>query len=397
MSTLSQRVKNLSPSATLAMAQKSAELKEKGFDVINLSIGQPDFLTPKSIKEAGKKAIDNNFTTYSPVAGYMDLRKAIAEKLKKENGLDYAPSQIVCSNGAKQSICNALLSIINPGEEVIIPSPYWVSYVEMVKLADGVSKIVNTTIEQNFKLSPKQLEEAINEKTKALVLCSPSNPTGAVYSKEELEGLANVLLRYPNIIIISDEIYEHINYIGGHQSIAQFKELKDKVVLVNGVSKAYSMTGWRLGYIATSQEIASACNKLQGQYTSGPCSISQKAALEAYMGSQSCVEEMRMAFERRRNLIVQLAKGIDGFEVNQPEGAFYLFPRVKFYFGKSYEGMKIENADDLALFLLEKAQVASVGGGSFGDNECIRFSYATSDEDLKRAFGRIKAALSLLK
>ena len=331
MNQVSNRLAALAPSQTLAMSQKSNELKAQGVDVINLSVGEPDFTTPEHIKEAAKKAIDDNFSFYSPVPGYLDLRKAICGKLQRENGLEFTPEQIVVSNGAKQSICNAVLSLVNPGDEVIIPAPYWVSYVEMVKLAEGTNVIVPAGIEQNFKITPEQLEAAITPRTKLLILCSPSNPTGSVYSREELRGLADVLLRHPEILVIADEIYEHINYVGAHQSIAQFEELRDRVVIINGVSKGYAMTGWRIGFIAAPLWIAKACNKLQGQYTSGPSSIAQKASVAAFNGDQTCVEVMRSAFERRRDLVVKLAKEIPGFGVNEPEGAFYLFPEVSAY------------------------------------------------------------------
>ncbi|MCC8197607.1 MAG: pyridoxal phosphate-dependent aminotransferase [Tannerellaceae bacterium] len=397
MTQVSERLASLSPSETLAMSQKSNELKAQGIDVINLSVGEPDFNTPDHIKEAAKKAVDDNYSRYSPVPGYPGLRNAIVEKLKKENGLDYTVAQILCSNGAKQSVCNVIMAIIGAGDEVIIPAPYWVSYPEMVKLAEGTNVFVYAGIEQDFKITPEQLEAAITPKTKALILCSPSNPTGSVYSKEELAGLAQVLAKYPNIIIIADEIYEHINYIGKHESIAQFPEVKDRVVIVNGVSKAYAMTGWRIGFIAGPQWIVSACNKLQGQYTSGPCSVSQMAAEAAYTGTQEPVKEMREAFERRRNLIVQLAKEIPGLEVNNPQGAFYLFPKCDSFYGKSAVDRKIENAADLAMYLLEEGHVACVGGAAFGAPECIRMSYATSDENIVEAMNRIKNALAALK
>ena len=397
MSQVSERLASLSPSETLAMSQKSNELKAQGIDVINMSVGEPDFYTPDHIKEAAKKAVDDNFSFYSPVPGYPALRKAIVEKLKKENNLIYKPEQIVCSNGAKQSVCNVIISIINAGDEVIVPAPYWVSYVEMVKLAEGKNVIIPAGIDQDFKITPQQLESAITSKTKALILCSPSNPTGSVYSREELKGLADVLAKYPDIIIISDEIYEHINYIGKHESIAQFESVADRVVIVNGVSKGYAMTGWRIGWIAAPQWIASACNKLQGQYTSGPCSVAQKAAEAAYTSSQECVETMRRAFERRRNLIVKLAAEVPGFKVNHPQGAFYLFPECNSYFGKSYEGKIINNAADLAMYLLEEGHVACVGGAAFGAPNCIRLSYATSDENIIEAISRIKKALEKLK
>ena len=394
---VSDRLASLSPSATLAMSQKSGELKAQGVDVINLSVGEPDFNTPDHIKEAAKQAIDENYSRYSPVAGYPALRNAIVAKLKNENGLDYTANQISCANGAKQSVCNTILALINAGDEVIIPAPFWVSYPEMVKLAEGKPVIVPAGIEQDFKITPAQLEAAITPKTKALILCSPSNPTGSVYGAEELAGLAEVLKKYPEIIVIADEIYEHINYIGKHHSIATIEGMKERTVIVNGVSKAYAMTGWRIGFIAGPEWIVKAVNKLQGQYTSGPCSVSQKAAEAAYTGTQEPVETMRQAFERRRDLIVKLAKEVPGFEVNKPEGAFYLFPKCSYYFGKSDGNRTIQTADDLAMHLLEVGHVACVGGTSFGAPECIRMSYATSDENIVEAIRRIQAALALLK
>jgi aspartate aminotransferase len=394
---VSDRLAALSPSETLAMSQKSNELKAQGFDVINLSVGEPDFNTPDHIKEAAKQAVDNNFSFYSPVPGYPGLRNAICAKLKAENGLDYKPEQIVCSDGAKQSICNAILSIISKGDEVIIPAPYWVSYPEMVKIADGTSVFVSAGIDQDFKITADQLEAAITPKTKAFILCSPSNPTGSVYSKQELKELADVLAKYPNIIILSDEIYEHINYLGKHESISQFENVRERVVLINGVSKAYAMTGWRIGWMAAPKWIASACNTLQGQYTSGPCSIAQKAAEAAYTGDQTCVETMRVAFERRKKLVVELAQQVPGFKVNDPQGAFYIFPDCSSYFGKSFNGKTINDSGDLAMYLLEEGHVACVGGGAFGAPDCVRFSYATSDENLVKAFGWIKETLAKLK
>lgn len=396
MEQLSARLVSLSPSETLAMSQKSNELKAQGIDVINLSVGEPDFNTPDHIKAAAKKAIDDNFSFYSPVPGYPDLRKAIVEKLKRENDLDYTADQIVVSNGAKQSVCNVLLSIIGPGDEVIVPAPYWVSYVEMVKLAEGTNVIVTAGIDQDFKITPAQLEAAITPRTRALILCSPSNPTGSVYSKDELKGLADVLAKYPDVIVVADEIYEHINYVGKHESIARFDDIKDRVVVVNGVSKAYAMTGWRIGFIAAPLWIAKACNKLQGQYTSGPNSIAQKASTVAFSGDQSCVEEMRQAFLRRRDLIVKLCKEIPGVKLNIPQGAFYIFPEVDSYYGKSADGRKINDAADLAMYLLEVGHVATVGGAAFGAPECIRLSYATSDENIIEAVKRIKEALAKL-
>lgn len=397
MNLLSERLNRLSPSATLAMSQKSNELKAQGVDVINLSVGEPDFNTPDHIKEAAKQAIDENFSRYSPVPGYPALRNAIVAKLKNENSLEYSPAQISCANGAKQSVCNAIMVLVNAGDEVIIPAPFWVSYPEMVKMADGTPVIIPAGIEQDFKITPAQLEAAITPKTKAIILCSPSNPTGSVYSKEELAGLAEVLARHPQVFIIADEIYEHINYIGKHESIAQFPEIHDRVIIVNGVSKAYAMTGWRIGFVAGPEWIVKAINKLQGQYTSGPCSVSQKAAEAAYTGTQAPVEAMRQAFERRRNLIVSLAKEIPGFEVNTPQGAFYLFPKCDSFYGKSNGDNQINNAEDLAMYLLEVGHVACVGGTSFGAPECIRMSYATSDENIIEAMTRIKSALAQLK
>ena len=397
MNTLSDRLNSLSPSATLAMSQKSSELKAQGIDIINLSVGEPDFNTPDHIKEAAKLAIDENYSRYSPVMGYPALRDAIVAKLKNENGLNYTAAQISCSNGAKQCVCNAVLALVNKGDEVIVPAPYWVSYTEMVKLAEGTPVIVRAGIEQDFKITPAQLEAAITPKTKALILCSPSNPTGSVYGKEELKGLAEVLAKHPQVYVIADEIYEHINYIGHHESIAQFADIKDRVVIINGVSKAYAMTGWRIGFAAAPEWIIKGMNKLQGQYTSGPCSVSQKAAEAAYSGSQVCVEEMRQAFERRRNLIVKLCKEIPGLEVNVPQGAFYLFPKCSSFFGKSAGNRHINNADDLAMYLLEVGHVACVSGAAFGDPDCFRMSYATSDENIVEAIRRIKEVLAVLK
>ena len=397
MNQLSDRLNSLSPSATLAMSQKSSELKAQGVDVINLSVGEPDFNTPDHIKEAAKRAIDENFSRYSPVAGYPALRNAIAAKLKNENGLEYSAAQISCANGAKQSVCNTILSLVNKGDEVIVPAPYWVSYPEMVKLAEGVPVMVKGGIEQDFKITPEQLEAAITPKTRLLILCSPSNPTGSVYSKEELAGLAAVLARHEQVIVIADEIYEHLNYVGHHESIAQFAAIRDRVAIVNGVSKAYAMTGWRIGFVAAPEWIIKGVNKLQGQYTSGPCSVSQKAAEAAYTGTQEPVETMRQAFERRRDLIVKLAKEVPGLEVNFPQGAFYLFPKCDAFFGKKDGDRVINNADDLAMYLLEVGHVACVGGTSFGAPECIRMSYATSDETIVEAMRRIKETLARLR
>ena len=397
MAQLSDRLNRLAPSATLAMSQKSSEMKAQGIDVINMSVGEPDFNTPDNIKEAAKKAIDENFSRYSPVPGYPDLRKAIVAKLKKENGLDYTVNEVIVGTGGKQCVCNAVLALVNPGDEVIIPAPYWVSYPQMVKLAGGTPVIVNAGFDQDFKMTTEQLENAITEKTKMLILCSPSNPTGSVYSKEELAALAEVLKKHPEVFVLADEIYEHINYIGKHHSIAQEPGMKEQVIIANGVSKAYAMTGWRIGFLAGPEWIIKGCNKLQGQYTSGTCSVSQKAAEAAYTLDQSAVEEMRVAFERRRNLIVKLAKEVPGLEVNMPQGAFYLFPKCNSYFGKSNGEKTINNSTDFAMYLLEEAHVATVGGDAFGDPDCFRMSYATSDENIVEAIRRIKEALSKLK
>ncbi len=397
MQTLSATLNRLAPSATLAMSQKSAELKAQGLDIINLSVGEPDFNTPDHIKEAAKKAVDDNYSRYSPVPGYPALREAICAKLKNENGLDYTPAQISCSNGAKQCVCNAVMALAGKGDEVIIPAPYWVSYPQMVLLADATPVYIEAGIDQDFKITPEQLEAAITPATRAIILCSPSNPTGSVYTQEELEGLAEVLRRHERVIVISDEIYEHINYIGAHASIASCEGMKERTVIINGVSKAYAMTGWRIGFLAGPDWIVKACNKLQGQYTSGPCSVSQVAATEAFAGPQDCVEEMRQAFERRKNLIVELTKEIPGLEVNNPTGAFYLFPKCSSYFGKTDGTHIINNSMDFAMYLLEVGQVATVGGDAFGSPECFRMSYATSDENIVEAIRRIKEALAKLK
>lgn len=394
---LSDRLNRLSPSATLAMSQRSSELKAQGVDIINMSVGEPDFNTPDHIKEAAIQAVQDNWTRYSPVPGYPDLKKAIAAKLKNENGLDYLPSQILCSNGAKQSVCNAIMALVNPGDEVIIPAPYWVSYPQMVLLAEGTPVAIPTTIEQDFKVTPQQLEQAITPRTRAIILCSPSNPTGSVYSAAELEALKDVLLKHERVMVIADEIYEHINYVGAHASMAQFADIKDRVVIVNGVSKAYAMTGWRIGFIAAPEWVVKGCNKLQGQYTSGPCSVSQKAAEAAYTGSQECVETMRQAFERRRDLIVSLAREIPGLEVNDPQGAFYLFPKCSSFFGKRDGDRVINNSTDLAMYLLEVGHVATVGGDAFGSPECFRMSYATSEANITEAMRRIADTLARLK
>ena len=397
MDKISERVMALSPSATFAMSQKAADLKATGLDVISLSVGEPDFNTPDHIKEAAKKAIDDNFSFYTPVPGYLSLREAICRKLKRENGLDFTPAQIVVGNGAKQELCDVILSVVNKGEEVLIPVPAWVSYMEMVKIAEGVPVLIYAGPEQKFKVTPQQLEAAITPKTKAVLICSPSNPTGSVYSKEELQGLVDVLARYPDIIVIADEIYEHITYVGPTTSLASFPEIKDRAVVINGVSKAYAMTGWRIGYCAAPLPIAKAVSKLHGQYTSNCSSIAQKAAEAAYDGPQDCVEQMRQAFERRRDLIVGLAKQIPGFNVTVPDGAFYIFPEVSALFGKKAGDKVISSADDLAMYLLEEALVASVSGAAFGAPDCLRFSYATSDEKLIEAMGRVKAAVEKLR
>lgn len=397
MAQLSDRLNRLAPSATLAMSQKSSEMKAQGIDVINMSVGEPDFNTPDNIKQAAKKAIDENYSRYSPVPGYPDLRKAIVAKLKNENGLEYTTNEVIVGTGGKQCVCNAVLALVNPGDEVIIPAPYWVSYPQMVKLAGGTPVIVNAGFDQDFKMTVEQLENAITEKTKMLILCSPSNPTGSVYSKEELAALAEVLKKHPEVFVLADEIYEHINYIGKHHSIAQEPGMKEQVIIANGVSKAYAMTGWRIGFLAGPEWIIKGCNKLQGQYTSGTCSVSQKAAEAAYTLDQSAVEEMRVAFERRRNLIVKLAKEVPGLEVNMPQGAFYLFPKCNSYFGKSNGEKTINNSTDFAMYLLEEAHVATVGGDAFGDPDCFRMSYATSDENIVEAIKRIKEALGKLK
>ena len=397
MGQLSDRINRLAPSATLAMSQKSGEMKAQGVDVINLSVGEPDFNTPEPIKEAAKKAIDDNYSRYSPVPGYAGLREAISRKLKNENGLTYGIHEILVSNGAKQSVCNTVMALVNGGDEVIIPAPYWVSYPQMVKLAGGTPVIVEAGFEQDFKMTAEQLEQAITPKTRMLILCSPSNPTGSVYSKEELRALAEVILRHEDVYVLADEIYEHINYTGAHQSIAQFEGMRERTIIVNGVSKAYAMTGWRIGYIAAPEWIVKGCNKLQGQYTSGPSSVSQKAAEAAYTIDQSCVEELRLAFERRRNLIVELARDIPGLEVNEPQGAFYLFPKCSSFYGKTDGVRTIATSSDLAMYLLEEAHVATVGGDAFGDPECFRMSYATSDDNIREAMRRIKCALGKLR
>jgi len=396
MAQISDRVNRLAASATFAMLQKSNELSAQGVDVVNMSVGEPDFNTPDYVKKAAVEAVEQNYSKYSPVPGYMWLRKACADKLKRENGLDYAPAEILVSTGAKQSLCNVIMAIINPGDEVLLPSPCWVSYPEMVKLAGGVPVVIKAGIDQDFKVTAAQVEAAITPKTKAIMICSPSNPTGSVYTKEELESIAKVLNKYPDVFIVSDEIYEHINFIGGQQSLAQFVD-KDRIAVINGVSKAYAMTGWRIGFMAGPEWLVKACNKLQGQYTSGTCSVAQKAAQVAFDGPQDDVEKMRQVFQKRRDLIVSLAKEIPGFEVNNPQGAFYLFPKCDSYFGKRYGDKVINSAEDLAMYLLEVGHVATVGGTAFGSPECIRFSYATSEDKIVEAFRRVKEALAALK
>lgn len=397
MDRISKRVAGLAHSATLAMSQKSQELRASGVDVINLSVGEPDFATPQHIKDAAKKAVDDNFTFYTPVAGYMSLRKAIAEKLSRENGVDFAPEQIVVGNGAKQALCNAVLTLVNPGDEVLILTPAWVSYVEMVKLAEGKPVTVSAGLDQDFKITPAQLEAAITPATRLMILCSPSNPTGSVYSRDELKGLVEVMARHPQMAVISDEIYEHINFTGSFTSLASFEEIKDQVIVVNGVSKAYAMTGWRIGYLAAPLPIAKACTKLQGQYTSGASSIAQKAAEAAYNGPQDCVEAMCAAFRRRRDLVLELVRQIPGVKVNEPQGAFYIFPDVSSYLGTvAPDGRRIESSADVAMYLLEEAHVATVDGAAFCAPGYIRLSYATSDYNIREALRRIAQALGKL-
>ena len=397
MAQLSDRLIRLAPSATLAMSQRSNEMMAQGINVINMSVGEPDFMTPDHVKEAGKKAIDDNFSKYSPVPGYLSLRKAIANKLKRENNLNYSASEVIVGTGGKQGVCNTILALINPGDEVIIPAPYWVSYPQMVKLAGGVPVIVPAGIEQDFKVTADQLKAAITSRTKFIILCSPSNPTGSVYTKGELEALAKIVLEHNDLFVLSDEIYEHINYIGCHASIAACEGMKERTIICNGVSKAYAMTGWRLGWVAAPEWIIKGLNKLQGQYTSGTSSVSQMAALAAYEGDQGCVEDFRKAFQRRRDLIVSLAKEVPGLEVNVPEGAFYLFPKCSSYFGKTDGKHVINNSTDFALYLLEEGHVATVAGDAFGSPDYFRMSYATSDDNIIEALSRIKEVLLKLK
>ncbi len=393
MSTVSNRLSALSRSATLAMNQRSRELIQQGVDVINLSIGEPDFDTPDHIKEAAFQAIHDNFTHYPPVHGFLDLREAITHKLKRDNQLNYTTDEVLVSNGGKQSIANIMLSLVNPGDEVLIPTPYWVSYPEIVKLAEGQAVYIEADISQNFKITPEQLEEAISNKTKVFIFSSPSNPTGQIYSREELAGLVKVFTRYPHVFVVSDEIYEHINYVGKHETIASFTEIKDQVIIVNGVSKGYAMTGWRIGFMAGPEWIVRACQKLQGQYTSGACSIAQKAALAALLGDQSFIPNMVRIFAERRDLVVNRMSEIQGVKTECPQGAFYVLPDISSYFGKSYKGFTVNDCNDMALFLLNEAKVATVGGSAFGASNCIRFSYATSTEVLEKGLQRIEQAL----
>lgn len=390
---ISPRLKNLKPSATLAMTAKARELKAEGKDIISLSIGEPDFETPEFIKEAAIQAIKDNYNHYTPVSGFPELKQAIADKFKRDNGLDYTPNQIVVSTGAKQSIYNVIQALVDTGDEVILPAPYWVSYADIVTLANGTVKEIQTDIEQDFKITPKQLEEAIIEKTKVLLYSSPCNPSGSVYTKEELSALAEVIKKHPNLVVISDEIYEHITFGEKMTSLASFPEIFNQVVTVNGLAKGFAMTGWRIGFIGANETIAKACEKLQGQVTSGTNAIAQRAAIAAMKADPSEVEYMKIAFKERRDMVVELAKEINGFTVRVPEGAFYLFPDVSALFGKTFNGVEIKNADDLAMYLLEHANVATVSGVSFGAPNCIRLSYAASEENLKEAFRRIKEAL----
>lgn len=397
MAQLSDRLNSLTPSATLAMSQKSVEMRAQGIDVINMSVGEPDFNTPAHIKAAGIKAIEDNYSKYSPVPGYLSLREAISDKLKRENHLLYGANEIIVSTGGKQAVCNTVLALVNPGDEVIIPAPYWVSYPQMVKIAGGKPVVIRTPFEQDFKITPEQLRQAITPKTKMIILCSPNNPTGTVYTRDELDELAKVVLEHDDVFVLSDEIYEHINYIGVNASIASHPDMKARTIICNGVSKAYAMTGWRLGWVAAPEWIVKGINKLQGQYTSGTCDVSQMAALEAYNSDQACVEDMRQTFQRRRDLIVKLAQDIPGLEVNVPQGAFYLFPKCDYFFGKSDGERTISGSTDFAMYLLEEAHVATVAGDAFGEPSGLRFSYATSDENIREAMRRIKEAIGKLK
>ncbi len=393
---LSDRINSMEESATIGMAKKSRELKAQGKDVISLSLGEPDFFTPQFIKDAAVDALNNNFTMYTPVSGYDDLRESISVKFKRDNGLVYSKDQIVVSTGAKQSIANVVLSIINPGDEVIIPAPYWVSYLEIVKVAEGKSVIVHAGIETDFKITPDQLAAAITPKTRMLIFSTPCNPTGSVYSKEELHALAQVIKQHPQLVVISDEIYEHINFVGKHESLAQFPEVYNQVVTVNGVSKAWAMTGWRLGYIGAPKEIASACDKMQGQFTSATCSITQKAAIAAMLADPAVLEDMIQAFHKRRDLVLDKLNQIPGVKTNVPEGAFYVFPDVSAFFGKSYQGTTIKDSHELCMYLLEEGLLALVSGDAFGAPECLRISYAASEETLTEAMRRMKQALEKL-
>lgn len=398
MGKLSNRVNTISESQTIAMARKSRELKAKGVDIISLSLGEPDFATPQIIKDAAKKAIDENFSYYTHVSGYVELREAICKKFKRDNGLDFTVEEIVVSTGAKQSIANAVLCLVNPGDEVIIPAPFWVSYLEILKLAEGKAVFIDTTIDTDFKISPAQLEKAITPKTKLLMLSTPCNPTGTVYTKSELKALAEVIVKYPELYIISDEIYEHINFIGGHESFAQFDFIKDRVITINGVSKGFAMTGWRGGIMAAPKWIAQACDKMQGQFTSATSSITQKAIHKAMeLDYETYIKPMRDAFLKRRDLVLQLMKEIPGLKTNTPQGAFYVYPEVSYYFGKKYKDYIIKNATDLSLFLLDEGHLALVPGAAFGEDNYIRFSYATSEENLREALKRMKEALSKLQ
>ena len=396
MEIISDRVNKLSESATIAMARKARELKSQGVDIISLSLGEPDFNTPDFIKDAGKEGIDKNFSKYMPVNGYLDLREAISNKFKRDNGIDYSSEQIVVSTGAKQSIANVVLSLINPGDEVIVPAPYWVSYAEIIKMAEGVPVFIDTSIKNDFKISPSELKDAISIKTKMMIYSSPCNPSGSVYSKEELRSLADVLVNYPSITVLSDEIYEHINFTGSYFSIGAFPDIYNQVVTINGVSKSFAMTGWRLGYIGAPLHIAQACTKIQGQFTSGTSSISQRAAIAAVSADPSVIHEMRDAFLSRRDFILEELNKIKGININQPQGAFYVFPDVSAFFNKSYENFTVTNSDQLAMYILETAKVAVVTGNAFGSPNCIRISYASSMEKLKDAMDRIATALNNL-
>ncbi len=397
MQQLSDRINNLPVSQTLAMAAKARELKSQGKDIISLSLGEPDFNTPDFIKEAAKQAIDDNYSKYTPVPGYLDLREAVAQKFKRDNGLVYKPNQIVVSTGAKQSLINVILSLINNGDEVIIPAPYWVTYYEQVKMAGGIPVVVKAGIENDFKVTAEQIKNAITSRTKLMIFSNPCNPTGASYTKAELKDIAAVVSATPNFYVISDEIYEHINFVGKHESLAQFPEIYDQVITINGVSKGFAMTGWRLGYIGAPEWIAKACDKMQGQITSGTCSITQRATIAAMQADPSVTEEMRVAFEERKQMVVGRLKNMNGIQINDPKGAFYVFPNVSALFGKKHQGKTIENATDLSMYFLENAEVAVVTGEAFGSPECIRISYATSIEILTEAMDRIERAINNLE